>query len=80
MKPVKNFLFAVLLVSAMAISTFAGEQDTPGYAPPPPPRQMTTADEGTTVIGSNTDQAGGTMLKTSDYLLFEVLAALLSVY
>ena len=80
MKPVKNFLFAVLLVSAMAISTLAGEQDTPGFVPPPPPRQMTTYDEGTTVIDSNTEQAGTSMLETSDYLLFEALAALLSVY
>ena len=79
MKPVKNFLLAVLLVFAMAITTFAGEQDTPGYAPPPPPRQMTTSED-TTVIGSNTEEAGGTMLETSEYLFFEVLTALLSVY
>ena len=80
MKPVKNFLFAVLLVSAMAISTHAGEQDTPGYyvPPPPPPRQMTTVIDGTT-SGSNTEETGSTA-ETSDYLLFEVLTALLSVY
>jgi hypothetical protein len=80
MKPVKNLLFAALLVSAMAVSTPAGEQDTPGYAPPPPPRQMITPDEDTTVIGSNTEQVGGITAETSDYLLFEALAALLSVY
>ena len=80
MKPVKNFLFAVLLVPAMAINTLAGEQDTPGYAPPPPPRQMTSYDEDTTFIDSNTEQAGDIMLETSDYLLFEALAVLLSVY
>jgi len=79
MKPVKNFLFAVLLVSAMAVSTPAGEQDTPGYAPPPP-RQMTTSDDDTTVISSDTEQDGEIMIETSDYLLFEALAALLSVY
>jgi hypothetical protein len=80
MKPVKNLLFAVLLVSVMAVSTPAGEQDTPGYAPPPPPRQMTTSDEDTAIIGSSIDQAGGITAETSDYLLFEALAALLSVY
>jgi hypothetical protein len=80
MKPVKNFLVAVLLVSALAISTPAGEQDTPGYAPPPPPRQMTTAVEDTAVIGSDTEQTGGTPVETLDYSLFEALAALLSVY
>lgn len=78
MKLVKNFVFAVLLVSAIAVNTPAGEQDTPGYAPPPPPRAMSTTDEDTTI--SDTEQAGGTTAETSDYLLFEALAALLSVY
>ena len=80
MKPVKNFLFALLLVSAIAVNSIAGEQDTPGYAPPPPPRQMATSDEDTSVIGSNPEQAEGITVETADYLLFEVLAALLSVY
>jgi hypothetical protein len=79
MKPVKNFLFAVLLVSIIAVSAFAGEQDTPGYAPPPPPRQVTTIYEDTT-IDPNAEQGGGITAETSDYLLFEALAALLSVY
>ena len=78
MKLVKNFVFAVLLVSAIAVNTPAGEQDTPGYAPPPPPQALSTTDEGTTV--SNTEQAGGVTAETSDYLLFEALTALLSVY
>jgi hypothetical protein len=79
MKPVKNFLFAVLVVFAMAISTPAGELDTPGVVPPPPPRQMTTFDD-TTTNGSDTELAGGITAETSDYLFFEALAALLSVY
>ncbi len=79
MKPVKNFLFALLLVSAMAVSTFAGVQDTPGYVePPPPPRQMTAIDP--TVNNSDTEEAGGIMVVTSDYLFIDALAALLSVY
>ena len=78
MKPVKNFLFAVLLVSAIAVSTPAGELDTPG-AIPPPPRQMTTISDGT-ASGSNTEQADGITTETSDYLFLEALAALLSVY
>jgi len=81
MKFVKNFLFAVLLVSAIAVNTPAGEQDTPGYVPPPPPRQMSTSDDDTTIIGSDdTEQSGGITVETSEYLLFETLAALLSVY
>jgi len=79
MKPVKNFLFALLVVSAMAISTPAGELDTPGALPPPPPRQMTTIYDGTT-SGSNTDQVDGITAETSDYLFLEALVDLLSVY
>jgi hypothetical protein len=78
MKLVKNFVFAVVLVSTIAVNTPAGEQDTPGYAPPPPPHAMSTTAEDTTV--SNTEQAGGVTAETSDYLLFEALTALLSVY
>lgn len=78
MKPVKKFLFAVLLVSAMVISTPAGELDTPGAVPPPPP-QMTTIYDGTT-SGSDTEQDNGTTVDTTDYLFLEALAALLSVY
>jgi hypothetical protein len=74
MKLVKNFVFAVLLVSAIAVNTPAGEQETPGYAPPPPQRAMTAPDEDPTVL---TD--GGTT-ETSDNLIYEALAALLSVY
>ena len=76
MKLVKNFVFAVLLVSVIAVNTPAGEQDTPGYAPPPPPRAMSTSDEDTT----NTEQDGGVTAETSDYLLLEALRALLSIY
>ena len=80
MKPVKNFLFAMLLMSAMAVTTIAGVQDTPGYVePPPPPRQMTTYED-TTGPETNTEEAGGITLETADYLFFEVLTALLSVY
>ena len=80
MKPVKNFLFAILLVSAMAVSTIAGVQDTPGYVPPPPPERQLTTYEDTTGPESNTDEAGGITVETADYLYFEVLTALLSVY
>ena len=78
MKLVKNFVFAVLLVFAITVNTPAGEQDTPGFVAPPPPRVMSTSDEETAI--SNTDQAGGIVTETSDYLLLEALVALLSVY
>jgi hypothetical protein len=79
MKPVKSFALAALLVSTLAFNTFAGEIDTPGYTgpPPPPPRLMTTTDEDTP---TNTEQQdGGITAETSD-VLFDALAALLSVY
>jgi len=79
MKPVKNFVFAVLLVSAIAVNTPAGEQETPGYVPPPP-SSATSTYEDTTVSDSYTEQTGDVTAETSDYLFYEALAALLSVY
>ena len=75
MKPVKNFLFAFVLVSAIAVNTPAGEQESPGNkpAPTPTPAVMSTSDE-YPPVGSN-EQAGGTV-----YMFFEALAALLSIY
>ena len=80
MKPVKNLLFALLLVSAMAVSTPAGEQDTPGYAAPPPPPRMTATTETDETIPVTSTDTQETMVENTDYLFFEVLAALLSVY
>jgi hypothetical protein len=77
MKPVKNFVYAAVLVSSLALNTLAGDIDVPGYVPPPPPRATSTTDEYTSITDSNTQQPGG---ETSDYLLFEALAALLSMY
>jgi hypothetical protein len=79
MKLVKNFAFAVVLVSALAVNTPAGEQDSPGYVPPPAPKVMTTSDE-YPPVESDTNRDGGNTTDTSDYLLFEALAALLSLY
>ena len=78
MKLVKNLVFALVLASVLAISAPAGEQDTPGYVPPPPQRATSTSDEDPTI--SNIEQVGGVTAETSDYLIFEALAALLSVY
>ena len=75
MKLVKNFVFAALLVSTLAFNTLAGDIETPGNkpAPTPTPTAMSTSDE-YPPVGSN-EQAGGT-----DYMFFEALAALLSIY
>jgi len=76
MKPVKSFVLAALLVSTLAFNTFAGDIETPGYtAPPPPPRVMTT-----TSSSDTTQQDGGITADTSEFLIFEALTALLTVY
>jgi hypothetical protein len=81
MKLVKHFVCAVLLISAIAVTTPAGEQDTPGYtAPPPPPRVMTTTDETPISSSNTTQQDGGITADTSEFIIFEALTALLSVY
>ena len=79
MKPVKNLVFAALLVLSIALNTFGGDIDLPGApAPVPPPKVMTTATD-ETIPGTSTDSQGITV-ETADYLFFEVLTALLSVY
>ena len=77
MKPVKNLVFATLLVSSIAFNTFAGEVEVPGAPAPPPPRIVTTTDETVPVTSTDTQQ---TTVESVDYIIFDVLAALLSVY
>ena len=75
MKPVKNLVFAALLVFSISLNTFAGDVQVPGAVPTPTPtpspeesRIMISAPESETTTG------------TADYLFLEVLTALLSVY
>ena len=75
MKLVKNCVFSVLLAMVLAVSALAGELDMPGAKPP----GATTPDEPKYAISGDPD-ATVTTVETSDYLLFEALAALLSVY
>jgi hypothetical protein len=77
MKLVKNLVFAGLLVFAMTFNTFAGEQDTPTN-PNLPKLVATTTDEGTDPISD--PYTGEIIVETSDYIFFEALVALLSVY
>lgn len=73
MKLVKNLVFAGLLVFAMTFNTFAGEQDTPTEQKP----KLVTTEEGTNPLDPYT---GEITAETTDYLFFEALTALLSVY
>ena len=79
MKLVKNLVFAGLLVFTLTLNASAGEQQTPNATqPPPPPDKVVVYEDGTST--SIDPYTGEITTETTDYLLFEVLAALLSVY
>ena len=79
MKFVKNVVFATVLASVLAVSASAGEQATPGvWTPPPPPapgQALTNCNDGTVICDPDPENT-----ETSDYLFYEALAALLSMY
>jgi hypothetical protein len=84
MKPVKNLVFAALLLTTLAFNTIAGDIQTPGAAAPQPsptPNTMTYggADTTPTLANPYTEQSGDTV-ETTDYLLFEALTALIYLY
>jgi len=79
MKLVKNFVYATLLASILAVNAFAGDQlggGSPAPAPDPP-KAMTAGETTPTICDPNT---GCLSTETSDSLFYEALAALLSVY
>jgi len=80
MKPVKNSVFAVLLLSVFALKTFAGDIQTPGAAAPPPPPPtsvlVTSSEDGSQSPSDPATVQSGETIESSDYLLFEALAAL----
>ena len=80
MKLVKNLVFASLLVLAITVNSLAGEQQMPNATQPPPPTpdQVLAYPDGTTTSGGS--DPGEITAETTDYLFFEALAALLSVY
>jgi hypothetical protein len=80
MKLVKNLSLALVLGSVLVISAPAGEINTPAAAAtptPPPPEAKVISDDGVVVYDPN---PVSTETETSDYLFFEALAALLSMY
>ena len=80
MKLVKNLLLALVLASVLAVNAPAGDLNTPGAAAtptPPPPQAKVITDDGIVLYDPN---PVGSETETSDYLFFEALAALLSMY
>jgi hypothetical protein len=81
MKPVKNLVFAVLLLSVLTFNTVAGDIQTPGVAAPQPsPTPNTMTYSGTTPWGDSDVEQSGETVETSDYLMFEAIKALFSLY
>ena len=80
MKPVKNLVFAVLVVSVFAFNTIAGDIQTPGAAPQPTPTPSSIVSTNTSSLSDPYSEQSGETIDTSDYLFFEALSALLSLY
>ena len=80
MKPVKNLLFALLLVFAITGNIVAGEMPIPPAPEPSPRATVIATDEDIPSSLSDPYEQSGETVETSDYLLFEAFAALLSVY
>jgi hypothetical protein len=80
MKPFKTLVFAALLVFSLAFNTFAGDVDVPGAPAPPPPPRLTTTYEDPLITCTDTQNTEVVTSEPSDYLFYEALVALLSVY
>lgn len=82
MKPVKTFVSIAVLLLALAVQAPAGEQQTPGAVaqPSPTPNAITYSGVDTTPLGDPYSEQPGETVDTSDYLLFEALKALFSLY
>jgi hypothetical protein len=84
MKPFKTLVFAALLVLSIAFNTFAGDVDVPGAKPSPTPTLRVAITQDPSIedplLSSTTTQQTEVTSDTSDYLFYEALAALLSVY
>ena len=82
MKLVKKFLCAVLFVSALSVSAYAGDMETPGYVAPSPcnsTSQIAATDQTaqTSCVGSEPCENTET---PTDELLYAALKGLISLF
>jgi hypothetical protein len=76
---VKKFVLPVLFVSVLAVNTYAGEIETPGFAPPRPPcHSISPAPTGETTV-TPVDPTAPTD-ELSDKLLYDAITAILSMF
>jgi hypothetical protein len=80
MKPVKNLVFALLLVFALSATTLAGEVPIPPEPPTTPRATTSETDDSTTPLSDPNAVRTGETVETSDYLMFEALIALIYLY
>jgi hypothetical protein len=79
MKPVKSFIFSLLLVFVIGANASAGEMPIPP-GPEPPPRATAIAPDDPSSLSDPYSEQSGESIETSDYLFFEALSALLYLY
>ena len=80
MKSIKTLGFAALLVFSLAFNAFAGDVDVPGAPVPPPPRLTVTTYQDPLNPSTDNQETANASSESSDYLFYEALVALLSVY
>ena len=83
MKLVKNLIFAGLLVFTITVNIVAGEVQTPAATSPTPsptPNSLIAYEDSMPLGYPCVDHTGIITAETTDYLFFEALAVLLSVY
>jgi hypothetical protein len=81
MKLVKKVVCAVLFMSALSVSAYAGDMETPGYAPPPPDRSICqAASTDATTNSCLTPETTENTTETSDELVYYAIRALMSFF
>jgi hypothetical protein len=84
MKLVKNLTAAAVLILALAVGSYAGDQQTPGLVPPPPPTQQAPGStpgsacvQGTGTESQTPCTETGDQAETPDPLIIDAITTLL---